>query len=134
MDVEWLSGGRRRRRAGCVCTAARLVHLAQAADPGGYVYRAVLNQLRSWQRRQRLERRYAFVESELASAPPEISAMGEFLATLSERQRAAVVLRFYCDLPLAEVAGLMGCRRGTVSVLLRRALGKARTMKEVFES
>jgi DNA-directed RNA polymerase specialized sigma24 family protein len=44
------------------------------------------------------------------------------------------VLRYYCDLPLAEVAALMGCRRGTVSVLLRRALRRAQDMKEVFEA
>jgi RNA polymerase sigma factor (sigma-70 family) len=109
-------------------------HLASADDPGGYVYRAVINRVRSWQRRQSLERRHASAEFELAAAPPEISGFEEFLAALSERQRMAVVLRYYCDLPLAEAARLMGCRRGTVSVLLRRALTKARTMKEVFDS
>ena len=108
--------------------------LTAAHDPGGYVYRAVINRLRSWQRRQGLERRFALAEPVPFVAPPEVSAVGEFLATLSERQRTAVVLRYYCDLPLAEVAALMGCRRGTVSVLLRRALRKAREMKEVFES
>jgi RNA polymerase sigma factor (sigma-70 family) len=107
---------------------------ANADDAGNYVYRSVINALRSWQRRQSVERRYTLIEPLLTAAPPEVSAVGEFLAVLSERQRTAIVLRFYCDLPLADVAALMGCRRGTVTVLIRRALGKARTMKEVFES
>lgn len=109
-------------------------HLVEAEDPRGYIYRAVTNRVRSWQRRQHIERRYALVREELTSAPPEVSAFAEFLAVLSEQQRTAIVLRYYCDLPLAEVARVMGCRRGTVSVFLRRALNKARTMKEVFES
>jgi RNA polymerase sigma factor (sigma-70 family) len=102
-------------------------------DASGYVYRAVVNRVRSWQRWQSLERRYSVDERDLVPAAPDVSGFAEFLAVLSARQRMAVVLRYYCDLPLAQVADLMGCRRGTVSVLLRRALAKARTMKEVFE-
>ncbi|HEY0225752.1 MAG TPA: sigma-70 family RNA polymerase sigma factor [Mycobacterium sp.] len=104
-----------------------------ADDPGSYIYRAVINRLRSWQRRQGLERRQMVILPETTASPPEISGFREFLAVLSDRQRTAVVLRYYCDLPLAEVARLMGCRTGTVSVLLRRALHKGRTMKEVFD-
>ncbi|MER7821690.1 SigE family RNA polymerase sigma factor [Streptomyces sp. NPDC096097] len=36
------------------------------------------------------------------------------LAALSPRQRACVVLRFYEDLPVAEVADRLGCSAGTV--------------------
>jgi RNA polymerase sigma factor (sigma-70 family) len=52
--------------------------------------------------------------------------MADALATLSDRQRKAVVLRFYEDLPEAEIAVLLGCRPGTVKSLLFRALARLR--------
>ena len=102
-------------------------------DPGHYIHQAVVNRVRSWQRRQGLERRHATVQPPVAT-PPEMYELWGFLRALSPRQRTAIILRYYCDLPLAEVAELMGCRTGTVTVLIRRALGKARKMKEAFES
>ena len=52
------------------------------------------------------------------------------LAALPPRQRATVVLRFYCDLPVDETAQELGCTAGTVKSqtakgleALRRALG-----------
>ena len=44
----------------------------------------------------------------------------------SERQRAVLVLRFYEDLPEAEIAEILGCRVGTVKPNLHRALQKLR--------
>ncbi len=44
------------------------------------------------------------------------------LQTLPERQRAAVVLRFYEDLPDREIASLLGCREATVRTTIHRAL------------
>lgn len=101
-------------------------------DPGHYIHQAVINRVRSWQRRQSLERRRATEPPPMATQPETFELLG-FLRTLSPRQRTAIILRYYCDLPLAEVAELMGCRIGTVTVLVRRALGKARKTKEVFE-
>jgi RNA polymerase sigma factor (sigma-70 family) len=46
----------------------------------------------------------------------------DVLTVLSPRQRAAVVLRYYEDLPEAEIATLLGCRPGTVKSTLARAL------------
>ena len=52
------------------------------------------------------------------------------LAALPPRQRATLVLRFYCDLPVEETARELGCTAGTVKSqtakgleALRRALG-----------
>jgi len=43
---------------------------------------------------------------------------------LPHRQRAVVVLRFYLDLPEAEIAQMLGVRPGTVKSSLHRALSR----------
>lgn len=50
-----------------------------------------------------------------------------YLRRLRPRQRAAVFLRYYLDLPESEIAAALGCRVGTVKSMLHRSLG---TMKE----
>lgn len=52
------------------------------------------------------------------------------LAQLSARERAAVVLRYYHDLPEVEVAQLMGCSVGTVKSTCSRALARLRSRSE----
>ncbi len=42
--------------------------------------------------------------------------------SLRQRQRAAIVLRYWQDLPEAEIAAVLGCRPGTVKSLLSRGL------------
>ncbi|MGX7681008.1 SigE family RNA polymerase sigma factor [Jatrophihabitans sp. DSM 45814] len=49
------------------------------------------------------------------------------LGSLSDRQRAAIVLRFFHDLADAEVAEALDCRVGTVRSLISRALTTLRT-------
>ena len=44
------------------------------------------------------------------------------LQTLTQASREVVALRFYLDLTEAEIAGIVGCRRGTVKSRLSRAL------------
>ncbi|MDH6142002.1 MULTISPECIES: SigE family RNA polymerase sigma factor [Kitasatospora] len=46
------------------------------------------------------------------------------LDALSPRQRACVVLRFYEDLPVAEVADRLGCSAGTVKRHLSEAVAR----------
>ena len=48
------------------------------------------------------------------------------LATLPERQRAAVVLRFFYDYSDQQIADAMDCRIGTVRSLISRALSTMR--------
>jgi RNA polymerase sigma factor (sigma-70 family) len=53
--------------------------------------------------------------------------MWELLAALPRRQRAALVLRFYEDLPDADIAEILGCAIGTVRSSISRALTTLRT-------
>ncbi|MFB4312145.1 SigE family RNA polymerase sigma factor [Actinomadura sp. GTD37] len=48
------------------------------------------------------------------------------LAGLPPRQRAAVVLRFYCDLSIEQTAGVLGCSAGTVKSQTARGLDALR--------
>ena len=52
--------------------------------------------------------------------------MTELLDTLPERQHAALVLRYFHDLPDDQIARALGCRVGTVRSLLSRGLSAMR--------
>jgi RNA polymerase sigma-70 factor (sigma-E family) len=97
-------------------------------NPGAYLRVAVVNACRSHQRRRAvrerlLPRRASFV----VDAPDELS---DAIGKLPERQRAAVVLRYFADLPEAEIAMLLDCGVSAVKSLLHRALG---SLREVIE-
>jgi RNA polymerase sigma-70 factor (sigma-E family) len=97
---------------------------------GAYLRRTVVNLSRSHFRRVRVARRY--LERE-AAAPrrgvPDVAArqeMWEELLDLPERQRTAIVLRFYEDLSEAETADAMQCPVGTVKSLVSRGVARLR--------
>ncbi|MGH9211283.1 MAG: sigma-70 family RNA polymerase sigma factor [Acidimicrobiales bacterium] len=93
-------------------------------DPYAYVRTAVVNRCYSWGRRLKLER-------ERRPAPPDpaelvADEMWDALATLSDRQRTAIVLRFYDDLPDRRIAEILGCRPATVRTAIHRGLRELR--------
>jgi RNA polymerase sigma-70 factor (ECF subfamily) len=53
-------------------------------------------------------------------------AVREAVSRLPKRQRTALVLRYYADLPVDEVAALMQCAPGTVKSLTHHAIGALR--------
>ena len=55
-------------------------------------------------------------------------ALVQGLATLPIRSRAAVVLHYYADLPVAEVAAVMGTSQNTVKSQLRTGLARLREL------
>lgn len=58
-------------------------------------------------------------------------AAWQALATLPQRQRAVLVMRYYLDLPDQEIADLLGCRQGSVRSLAARAFGALRAHPEL---
>jgi RNA polymerase sigma factor (sigma-70 family) len=92
--------------------------LASLADARSYLFKAVLNESRNHARRERRSEPWAAG----VAAPPEVRPeVLDAVARLPERQRAAVYLTYWRDLPVHEVAGLMGCRPGTVKRYLHLA-------------
>jgi len=53
------------------------------------------------------------------------------LTALPYRQRAAIVFRYYADLPDEETADILGCRRATVRSLIARGLSELKIRMEV---
>jgi RNA polymerase sigma-70 factor (ECF subfamily) len=98
-------------------------------DPAGWVYVVAVRYAR---RRARVRDKRG--REAMASRDPRDVATGvvervsgaEALASLTERQRLAVVLRYYSDLPLNAIAEAMGCTVGTVKSTLHAALSRLR--------
>lgn len=93
-------------------------------EPLPYLRRAVVNRCRSWGRRQTLER-----DRRPRPADPALLGADELwdaLSRLPERQREAIVCRYYLDLPEAEIAEVLGCRPATVRTAIHRGLDKLR--------
>jgi RNA polymerase sigma-70 factor (sigma-E family) len=101
----------------------RLRHLREPAAFGAYLRRTIVNLATSHFRHRRVER--AYLERE-AAAPSRAGnpnealdeAMHAVLLTLPQRQRAAIVLRFYEDLSDVQTAELLRCSTGTVRSLV----------------
>ena len=100
----------------------------------GWVCRIVLNEAR---KRSTAERRHVSSPVEAADEPVtnghrEAGATAAALATLPERQRLALFLRYYADLDYAGIAEALGISRGTVSATLHAAHSNLQTkLKEV---
>ena len=99
-------------------------------EPTAYLRRSVVNACYSWHRRQRRERDY-LVEPPAASAPSEHVEMWDALSRLPTPRRTVLILRYYLDLPEAEVADVLGWRVGTVKSATHRAL---RDLRRILES
>lgn len=93
-------------------------------EPAAYLRIAVVNGCRSWGRRRSLQERQRPQRRPELVLEGEALAVREALRVLSPRQRAAVVLRYFEDLPEAEIAHVLGCRPGTVKSLLSRSMTK----------
>jgi RNA polymerase sigma-70 factor (sigma-E family) len=115
----------------------------QLSDQGNalpYVRSSVINRCRSELRhRTRLARRADQMHRPLdADSPEQAAILGEehrdvltALARLPLRQREALVLRYFLDLPEAEIAAAMGISPGTVKSTTSRAIAAlGRLLKE----
>ena len=62
--------------------------------------------------------------------PDAVLDVREALAAIPPRQRATLVLRFYCDLDVEQAASVLGCSAGTVKSQTSKGLAALRQMLE----
>lgn len=100
--------------------------------PDRWALRVAFNLAKSGFRRVRVARRVAALsdpgknESTNTNDPTDAIAVRTAVATLPPRQRAAVVLRYFNDLSVADTAEILGCAEGTVKALTNQAIGNLR--------
>jgi RNA polymerase sigma-70 factor (sigma-E family) len=116
----------------------RWAKISAYGDPDAYVRKTMLNAYLAWRARRRFtevgldgpglpdtrvqDARAAGAIARLVDGEPVMRA----LAQLPRRQRAVVVLRYYCDLSEADTAAVLGCAVGTVKSQHAKALAKLR--------
>lgn len=106
--------------------------VSRADSIDAYVRKVMYHEQASWWRRRRW-REHSTAQPPDTAAPGDLAAgvalrlrLRQALAQLPPRQRAAVVLRYYEDLPERDVAAIMSCSVGTVRSHTARALAKLR--------
>jgi RNA polymerase sigma-70 factor (sigma-E family) len=112
-----------------VRVAGRFGGLRSPESFEAYLRKTIVNLSRGHWRRQSTERRYlrshgrrgALTSDEI----PDVAshrAIVQALASLTDRQRAAIVLRYYEDLTEQQTADVIGCSLGTVKSLVSRGM------------
>jgi RNA polymerase sigma factor (sigma-70 family) len=96
-----------------------------ARSPEAYLRTIVTNLSWGYLRRLRLERAL-LPQTRIVHPEPEVDETWAAVCELPFRQRAVLALRYYEDLPEAEIAELLGCRIGTVKSSHHRALATLR--------
>ena len=99
---------------------------SEIREPGAYLNRAVLNRCRDSARRAVTHGRLLarFVDRSERAAPQE--PLGDLFDGLPFNQRAALMLKYYGDLSIAEIAEALECPQGSVGPWIDRGLKKLR--------
>lgn len=111
--------------------ATRFADLREPSAFAGYLRKTIVNlarmHFRARSRERRREQQAAAVATVVVGPPvEERDEIVRALARLPERQRAALVLRYYLDLSEADTADALGCRIDTVKSLTSRGLAALR--------
>jgi RNA polymerase sigma factor (sigma-70 family) len=112
----------------------RWEHVRGLDEPEAWAFRVGFNLAASRFRRRAAERRARSRNHPVAVATPDMAgavAVRRAVSSLPERQRAAIVLRYFLDLPVNEVAAVLGCAPGTVKSLTHNAMRLLRDQLEL---
>ncbi|HEU4677050.1 MAG TPA: SigE family RNA polymerase sigma factor [Motilibacteraceae bacterium] len=136
LQTAWLLTGDWQHAEDLVQTALAKCYPAweRIADGGdeGYVRRTLVTSYITWWRRAWHGERPSDPIPETGVATDDLAAVDvrrllvAALGELPRRQRATVVLRYYCDLPEVETAELLGCSVGTVKSQAAKGLARLR--------
>jgi RNA polymerase sigma-70 factor (sigma-E family) len=124
-----------------VRVVGHLGHLRDASSFDAYLRRTVVNLSKNHFRRRAVERRFLARAAEPEPVPgPEGASIDRHtivhaLGRLPQRQRAAIVLRYYEDLPEDTIASVLRCRPATVRSLVARGVQTLRSdLREAIDA
>ena len=103
---------------------------SSVGHPLTYLRIAVVNGCRSHGRRRAVERRHGVAAHEPVVLDTTAIAIRDALSVLTPRQRAAIVLRYFEDLPERDIADALGCRPDGQSLLSRSITKLRRSLDE----
>ena len=98
-----------------------------------WLFQIAVNLCRDWHRKPPPEPHVAVDEPAVVVDGSVAIDAERLLAALPQPQRAAVLLRYYHDLPEDEVAEILGCPRGTVKSRLHHAMATLKRLAGVDE-
>jgi RNA polymerase sigma-70 factor (ECF subfamily) len=100
------------------------------SSPAGWAWTVALNLARSRYRRRAAERRALDrlrpADQQRDPDAADALAVRQLVAALPDRQRRALVLRYFADLSVRDAAASMGCAEGTVKALTSQAIATLR--------
>lgn len=110
---------------------ARWGNLREAHSFAAYLNRTVVNLSHKTHRRRGVERRYLERQPGVEAVAPQrdfetADELWRQLQLLPQRQRTALVLRYYEDLTDQQAAEAMGCSETAIASLVQRALSALR--------
>lgn len=112
-----------------VCIRWRSVQ--RMTNPEAWMFRVATNLSNSYFRRKTAERKAkARLKTDHYHQNPDVAdavAIRQALADLPKRQRSVLVLRFYADLSIRDVAETLDMPEGTVKTLTHRGMKSLRT-------
>ncbi len=124
----------------------KLPSLRQNGSLKAWLVRIVINEVNQQCRKKRLPTVYLEQAQEIPDDPPEVETtllrgeehqhLKRALEMLETKQREAVVLRYFSDLTVPEIAAALGEREGTIKSRLSRALdhlGEVLRKDEIFQ-
>jgi RNA polymerase sigma-70 factor (sigma-E family) len=103
-----------------------------SAEP--YVRRVVVNAAIDWRRTRRrraeqsLDAAIGMAATDRTGQVADRDALVRALAALAPKQRAVLVMRYWADVPDAEIAAALNCSAGTVRSQASRALARLREL------
>lgn len=114
---------------------ARWPQAEKIQNMDGYARKVVINTFLAEQRSPWWRRAVPWHEQQRAQqGAPDLDAaldLAAALAALPPRQRAAIVLRYYCDLSVDETASVLSCSPGTVKSQTSRGIESLRRNLDV---
>jgi len=121
-----------------VRVVGRLGHIRNSVAFDAYLRRTIVNLAKNTWRRRSVERSHAGATTPVHDDVPsgeravvDRLVVWHAILRLPPRQRIAIVLRFYEDLPEDEIALIMRCRPATARSLVARAMATLRDRLEV---